>query len=395
MINNAQQHRFNITKGTTMSEPKKARYRVGVIGGGRMGTHHARGYALNLMTEVVAVSDTDAENLALFSERFNVPGYSSYEEMFANEQIDIAAPVLPVRANADAVVAAAQAGVKAIFCEKPLTGTLEDADRMVHACRSREILFAAGLVGRNYPEYWKARELIEAGEIGEVQSINIYDKSGQGGCHGINLALHFAGDPDVDWVVGWVEGNPFSDYEEGFKGIGGYIRFSNGIECFSHAKSTFHRGITGPIEVIGSHGLVFNDSHGLHLLNAAGGNGPRRLSGLTEVEGLFGDTRAGEVAYDEEGWRIPTPGMTASVRALLDSLETGAKLKLSTGEGLRKALEICIAMRESHRQDHSPIKLPLEDRSLKMYPVNTRWNYKKEVYGRERYMADMAACKKS
>ena len=56
-------------------------YRVGVIGCGRKGTSHARAYALNPATEVVAAADTDAENLALFCERFGVPGYADYREM--------------------------------------------------------------------------------------------------------------------------------------------------------------------------------------------------------------------------------------------------------------------------------------------------------------------------
>ena len=44
-------------------------YRVGIIGGGRMGTNHARGYHLHPRTEVAAVADTDPENLKLFCER--------------------------------------------------------------------------------------------------------------------------------------------------------------------------------------------------------------------------------------------------------------------------------------------------------------------------------------
>ena len=59
----------------------KPTYRVGIIGGGRQGTHHARDYHLHPRTEVAAVADTDQENLELFRERFGVPGYASYEEM--------------------------------------------------------------------------------------------------------------------------------------------------------------------------------------------------------------------------------------------------------------------------------------------------------------------------
>ena len=364
-----------------MSVQQKAKYRVGMIGGGRMGTHYARAYVLNPMTEVVAVADTDIENRELFCHRFNVPGYDSYEEMFKNESIDIAAPVLPVRANANAVIASARAGVKAIFCEKPLTATVADADRMVEECRSRGILFAAGLVGRNYPEYWAARRLIESGEIGEVQSMNIYHGNEQGGVHGVNMALHFAGNSDADWVVGWVEGDPFGDTEEEFKRIGGYIRFSNGIEAFSHYKDT----VKGGIEVIGSRGVFYHDDRGPHLLKVNG-------TGLKEIEGLFENTYSGGVVrYDDEGWRRPTPGMKASVQKLVDSLEKGVGLQLTTGDDLRKSLEICIAMRESHRHGHSPIKLPLPDRSLTMRPMLRRWSFKVETMGREAYRADMAA----
>ena len=58
-------------------------YRVGIIGGGRQGSHAARAYHLHPRTEVAAVADTDPETLALFCKRFGVPGYSSYEELLA------------------------------------------------------------------------------------------------------------------------------------------------------------------------------------------------------------------------------------------------------------------------------------------------------------------------
>ena len=56
-------------------------YRVGTIGCGRKGTVHSRSYDLDPRATIVAGADTDQENLDLFCERFNVPGYSSYEEM--------------------------------------------------------------------------------------------------------------------------------------------------------------------------------------------------------------------------------------------------------------------------------------------------------------------------
>ncbi len=372
-----------------MPESEERKYRVGMIGVGRQGTHHARAYQLNPSTEVVAGADTDPEILDMFRRRFDLPGYSSYDEMFEKEQIDIAAPVLPVRANADAVVAAARAGVKAIFCEKPLTASLEDADRMVEECRSRGVVFAAGLVPRNYPEYWKAREMIDSGELGEVLSMNLYHDNGQGGCHCINMARHFAGDAEADWVVGWVEGDPFGDTEEEFGGIGGYIRFTNGIEAFSHYKDTPMTGASN-IEVLCSRGVLYRDRRGLHLLKPPDGGGPAGRSGLREVEGVF-PVRTSERYFDEEGWREPSVGMVTTIQTIVETLDTGARLRATTGDDLRKSLEICIALRESARRGHAPVKLPLEDRSLVMRPRLRRWSFKVETMGRDAYMKDMAA----
>ena len=104
---------------------EKAKYKVGMIGVGRMGTNHANGYAHHPLTEIVAVADPDPDNLELFCRRFDVQAaYSDYREMLAKESIDIAAPILAVNATPEVVVTCARAGVKAIFCEKPIAATL-------------------------------------------------------------------------------------------------------------------------------------------------------------------------------------------------------------------------------------------------------------------------------
>jgi len=142
---------------TASPNPK---YRVGIIGCGRAATPRARAFDVHPLCKVVAIADTDPENLEIGCRRFGVPGYDTYAEMLERERIDIALPILPVRPNADAVVAAAEAGVKAIFCEKPLTASLEDADRMVEACRSRNVLLGAGegvAPSRSHPHHASPR----------------------------------------------------------------------------------------------------------------------------------------------------------------------------------------------------------------------------------------------
>ena len=362
-----------------------AKYRVGLIGCGRKGTGHANGYRSHPLTEVVAAADTDPENLALFCDRFDVPGYADYEEMLEAERIDIAAPILPTSANPEVVLRCADAGVKAIFCEKPMSASLEDADQMVQVCRSRGIKFAAGDAFRNLPQYWSAREMIEAGEIGDILSINLYDATSTisgAGCQGLSLMRMFAWDADVDQVVGHVMTDPFSDDDQD---MGGYVRFSNGIECLVHAKSAARRGI----EVMGSLGIFACDYGSFHLrkLDKSANRRAAKLSELHEVGGLFQDVTYGPI-YDTDGKKIPGHRQMASIQSIVDSLEKDIEPRCS-GDNMLKVLEIAIALRESHRQGHAPVKLPLEDRSLKIVPVPARWLNKKDVYGREWYAKEM------
>jgi len=67
---------------------------------------------------------------------------------------------------------------------------------------------------------------------------------------------------------------------------------------------------------------------------------------------------------------------------------------VTTGDDLRHALEIALALRESHRRGHTEVSLPLEDRNLVMYPEKMRWHYKKDLYGSEWYAQQMANAKR-
>ena len=224
-----------------------------------------------------------------------------------------------------------------------------------------------------------------------MQRINLYDGNGQGGCHGLNLARKFAARAPAEWVVGRVGGDPHSDHEEpyeegtaGFGGVGGYIRFGNGIECFSSFPGPTWRGL----EVMGSEGLICNWNNtalGLRLFKHSGRGGP-----LVEVEGVFERYTEEERGYDDEGWQDPGPVMRAIVEDIVRVLEEGGDLAITSGDDLRHALELAVALRQSHRQGGARVSLPLADRSLVMYPEKMRWNYKKDLMGRAAYMAQMA-----
>ena len=173
--------------------PAGGKLRVGMIGLGRKGTQWARAFALHPSCEVVACADSDADNLALFAERFGLEPsavYDNYEEMLDRQQLDIVSPILPVQPNPEVVVRCARTpGLRAIACEKPIAAQLSEADDMVQACKQHGVHFAAGDACRNYAQINEARRLIDGGAIGDVKQIDLFESTAEisgGGCQGLS-----------------------------------------------------------------------------------------------------------------------------------------------------------------------------------------------------------------
>ena len=360
-----------------------AKYKVGIVGCGRQGTQHGRGFNLLPDTSVVAIADPDPDNLKLALRRFSARGYSTAEEMYANEQLDIVDCVLPVQFNPDMVVLAAEtSGAKGIVSEKPIAASLVDADRMVAACEANGIPWQGGNVDRSISQLWEARALIEAGEIGEVLSINLYEMTMQGGCQGLSVAHMFAQDADIDWVTGWTNGDPFGESDDEYLGIGGYVRYANGVECFIHARTGAMRGLI----VTGTEGVYVTDKRHHRFYHKSDASDTDLLSNLKYDDSkTFKTFRPhAEGGYDDEGWLYPGDRLVNSMQSIVDAITLGIEPRTS-GQVQHKSFEATVAMRESARQGHAPIKLPLPDRSLTLKPQIWRWVNKKGLFGEEEY----------
>jgi predicted dehydrogenase len=294
---------------------------------------------------------------------------------------------------------------------------------MVSACEAAGIPFGTGNVVGSNNDYNTAYELARSGEIGQVLRINLYDSNGQMGTHGFNICRKFADRAQVEFVMGgMVSGDPFAESEDlhsalpdadpgnaaydesrhhvendatgaGFYGgIGGYIRFANGIEAFSSYETPGWRGI----EVVGTEGMITttnNTSVGLRLFKRPPGAG--RFDPPQEVDVGFEtlSSEPPEREIDDEGWQTTSSNMRQCVDAIVRAVDSGEPLQATTGDDMRHALEIAIALRESARRDGARVTLPLTgaQRHVRMLPEFGRWNYKKRVHGEEWYREAMNA----
>jgi predicted dehydrogenase len=159
------------------------RLRVGMVGGGRnafIGAVHRMAMRLDDLIELKAgCLSADPENarlsgadLGLASDRI----YSDYREMAAREAgrpdgIEAVVIVTPNHLHYPVAKAFLAAGVD-VICDKPLSTALAEAKELVELTRARGLVFAVTLNNTGYPMVRQAREMIAAGEIGDIRVVH-------------------------------------------------------------------------------------------------------------------------------------------------------------------------------------------------------------------------------
>ncbi len=123
--------------------------------------------------EIAALCTAHDETARAAAKRYGVPkAYHDYREMFASPEIDIVSVV--VRApNHHAVVMAALAAGKPVYCEWPLGVTLAQAAEMAALAREQRVHAVVGLQARCDPTLRYVRDLIADGYIGEVLAVTM------------------------------------------------------------------------------------------------------------------------------------------------------------------------------------------------------------------------------
>jgi predicted dehydrogenase len=111
---------------------------------------------------------------------YQIKGYRSYDEMISQEsakpkgeRIDYALIVTPNNVHFDPAIKCIEAGIP-VFCEKPLTLTLEEADKLVEAVENKKVPFC---VAHTYLGHWTtrlSRHIVRNGLLGEIRWIDAF-----------------------------------------------------------------------------------------------------------------------------------------------------------------------------------------------------------------------------
>jgi predicted dehydrogenase len=370
-------------------------YRAGVIGHTGQGNY---GHGLDTCflglpgVETVAVADADEAGRERTRGRIGArQAYADYREMLARAELDVVS-VGPsyLHEHEAMVVTAAEAGVKAIYCEKPIARSLDEADRMLAACDARGVKVAVAHQNRATPAPRLVRELIAAGKIGRLRRMRAWPKQdARGG--GLELLIHGThmfdlmrllvgctgqGQPgDARWCHARVsnggrDATP-ADVEPGLGETGLIV----GDDCTG--EFGFDGGVTGSFESMRSDDGGGNPYLRMEVSGTAGTLA--FWSGVTSP--VYFNPRPFPLPDQAQEWQhleletVPAiPGMSNQhygnqvlVRDLLAAVEQNRQ-PISSGHDARAALEMILAVYESHMHGRR-VALPLKQRE---HPL-ARW----------------------
>ena len=98
--------------------------------------------------------------------------YDDYRALLNNKDIDAVVIATPDHWHSAIAIAAARAG-KDIYCEKPLSLTIQEGRAMVKATRKYKRVFQTGNMQRSWNEFRQAVELVRNGYIGQIKQVNV------------------------------------------------------------------------------------------------------------------------------------------------------------------------------------------------------------------------------
>ncbi len=154
--------------------------KVGIVGFGFMGQMHYKCWKALEDAEVVAVCDVNPNieedtkkavgNIGETEEAVDFSSlrlYTDFEEMLKSAELDAVSITLPTSLHPDFSIKALAAGVN-VFCEKPMALNVEDCERMIAEAKRSGKVLQIGHCVRFWPEYAKAKQIVDSGEYGRV-----------------------------------------------------------------------------------------------------------------------------------------------------------------------------------------------------------------------------------
>lgn len=155
----------------------KTNIRVGLLGAGFIGQMHSLAFrnasvaraTPTVRAEFVSIADQNTEAATEIAERYEWQQTASDWNQTLGSGIDLFINAGPNSVHAPASIDAANRGI-AVFCEKPLASSADEAYGLWKAVEKTGVMNRAAFMHRFIPALQLARQLVESGELGEIRN---------------------------------------------------------------------------------------------------------------------------------------------------------------------------------------------------------------------------------
>lgn len=167
--------------------------RVGVIGVGYLGQHHARVFSGLEGVELVGVADIDCKKAGEIESKYGCSSFSGYADLI--EACDALSIVTPTSTHYTIAMDCLNAG-KDLFIEKPITDRLDEARDIIDAAEKNNLILQVGHLERYNPAMIAAMEMIRAPKFIEAERLSPFLGRGIDVDVTLDLMIH-----DIDIVL--------------------------------------------------------------------------------------------------------------------------------------------------------------------------------------------------
>lgn len=146
--------------------------RWGLLGTGRINQAVIGPIRKSKNSQLMAVASRNHDKVEKYANTWKIPHfYTGYDALISDPNIDVIYNSLPNRLHAEWSIKAIEMG-KHVLCEKPITTSATDVDKIINAANKNGIIIAEAFMYRHHPQTLYVKKLVENGEIGEIQFIH-------------------------------------------------------------------------------------------------------------------------------------------------------------------------------------------------------------------------------
>ncbi|MBC7095429.1 UDP-N-acetylglucosamine 3-dehydrogenase [Thermococcus sp.] len=308
--------------------------RVGVVGVGNMGFHHARIYSeltKEGRVELVGIADANFERAKEVAENFGTRAFGDYGELI-KEGLDAVSIAVPTSLHRQVALEFIENGVH-VLVEKPIAESVESAEEMIRAAKKNNAVLMVGHVERFNPAVLKLKETISQGMLGEIVTMNakrvgpMVVRIADVGVI-IDLAVH-----DIDVMSFLADSRVKEVYARARN-----VKHPAKVEDYALILLGFENGIEGVVE---TNRLT---PHKTRTLNIVGTEGIAYLDYINQSLALYDERWVHEAKIEK---REP---LRLELEHFIECVEEGKKPLVGGEEGLH-ALEVAVRALESAAKD--------------------------------------------